>query len=434
MTYYHRIAAFSLLLALLIALLLWWGPAARAVTVVTQTPTGEAVSVGAPIRIIFSQPVDRLSVEERFMLTPEASGRFIWEGQTVTFQPDQPLRPATTYRVTLHPGIADQAARSTTQEAIGWTFRTRSPRLLLRQHAPDGAGILLLAAADGGSERELLREPAGIEDMTIAPDGNEALITVPRSAERSALLLVNLEDGSMRPLVNSPDVSARAAAWSPNGNLIAFERRTMQDDTIGDPVIWLAQPDGTSFGPVTEGEQVGSTPVWSPDGSRLAFTETTSQTVAIYAFTNAFQTFPQSSGEPVTWSPDSAALIYTSSAGKLWRADLASGQHAPLSPQQRGSAQTPAWSPDGQWVALVRQENPTAASTLWLLRPDGSDQRQLTPPGSASDSQPVWSPDSQHLAFLRTGSDGSSAAWVFDRASGEQREVAQDVARVVWVP
>jgi Tol biopolymer transport system component len=434
MTYAYRIAAFSLLLALLIALLLWWGPAARAVTVVTQTPTGEAVSVGAPIRMIFSEPVDRLSVEERFTLTPEASGRFIWEGQAVTFQPDQPLRPATAYQVTLQPGIADQAARSTTQEAMGWSFRTRSPRLLLRRHAPDGAGILLLAEADGSSERELLREPAGIEDMTIAPDGNEALITVPRSAERSALLMVNLDDGSTRPLVDSPDVSASAAAWSPNGNLIAFEQRAVQDDTIGDPVIWLAQPDGTSFGPVTEGAQVGIAPVWSPDGSRLAFTETTSQTVTIYAFTSAFQTFPDSSGEPVTWAPDSAVLIYTSSTGTLWRADLASEQRTTLSPQQRGSAQTPAWSPDGRWVALVQQETPTAAAALWLMRPDGSDRQPLPHPGDASDSQPTWSPDSQQLAFLRTGSDGTSTAWVFDRASGEQREVAQDVAQVVWVP
>jgi Tol biopolymer transport system component len=234
--------------------------------------------------------------------------------------------------------------------------------------------------------------------------------------------------------VDSPDVSASAAAWSPNGNLIAFEQRAVQDDTIGDPVIWLAQPDGTSFGPVTEGAQVGIAPVWSPDGSRLAFTETTSQTVTIYAFTSAFQTFPDSSGEPVTWAPDSAVLIYTSSTGTLWRADLASEQRTTLSPQQRGSAQTPAWSPDGRWVALVQQETPTAAAALWLMRPDGSDRQPLPHPGDASDSQPTWSPDSQQLAFLRTGSDGTSTAWVFDRASGEQREVAQDVAQVVWVP
>jgi Tol biopolymer transport system component len=156
--------------------------------------------------------------------------------------------------------------------------------------------------------------------------------------------------------------------------------------------------------------------------------------VTIYAFSSTFQTFPDSSGEPVTWSPDSAALIYTSSTGMLWRADLVSGQLANLSPPQSNNEHTPAWSPDGAWVALVRRENPTAAGTLWLMRPDGSDRQPLSHPGSGSDSQLSWSPDSQQLAFLRTGSDGTSTAWVLDRASGEQHPVAQDVAQVVWVP
>lgn len=434
MSYTTRIIAFSLLLALLTALVIWWGPAERTVSIVTQAPTGEAVSVGAPIRIIFSQPVDRLSVEERFRLTPDTAGSFIWEGQAVTFQPDQPLRAATTYEVALEPGIADQAARSTTQEPLGWTFRTRSPRLLLRRDEPDGAGVLLLVDAAGSNARELLREPDGITDMAVAPDGSQALITVPRTPERSALLLVDLEAGTTRPLVDAPDVSASAAAWSPNGSLIAFERRPVQDGTRGDPAIWLAQPDGTSFGPVTEANQAGTTPVWAPDSSRLAFTVAPSQTVTIYSFTSTFQTFSVSSGEPPTWAADSAALIYVGAQGALRRASLETGTTSDIAPASGISYSAPAWSPDGVWVAATRQPSRTAAGALWLLRPDGSEQRQLTDPGGASDSQPTWAPDSQRLAFLRTSSEGAAAAWVLDQASGEQRQVADDVGQVAWVP
>ncbi|NJP05459.1 MAG: Ig-like domain-containing protein [Chloroflexaceae bacterium] len=158
MSYHYRITLFSLFLWCLIAVLIWWGPSVRAVVIVTQSPTGDMVSVGAPIRIIFSQPVDQSSVEARFTLTPETAGRFIWEGQTLTFQPEPALEPATTYQVTLQPGIADQTLQSTTASATGWTFRTRSPRLLLLQQTPGGAGVLWLADTTGDERRELLRE------------------------------------------------------------------------------------------------------------------------------------------------------------------------------------------------------------------------------------------------------------------------------------
>jgi Tol biopolymer transport system component len=425
----------SLLLALLTVLLIWRGPAARMVDVVTQAPTGEAVPVGAPIRVIFSQPVDRLSVEQRFRLTPEAAGHFFWEGQAMTFQPTQPLRADTTYRVTLEPGIADQAARTATQEAIGWTFRTRASRLLLRRQASDGAGVLLLASPDGSDVRELLREPGGITDMEVAPDGSQALITVPRTAERSALLLVDLDTGTTRPLLDSAEMSAHAAAWSPTGELIAYVQRTLRDGTAGEPAIWLAQPDGTSLGPVTEPNQRGTAPAWSPDGSRLAFTETTSQTVTVYAFTSAFQTFPNSGGAPATWAPDSAALIYADAQGGLRRASLEADTTNEIAPAPDAAFGAPAWSPDGAWVAVVRREAPAEeAGALWVLRPDGSAPRQLTEPDGAADSAPVWSPDSQHLAFVRRGSDGSSAAWVLDPDSGALRQVAENSVQVAWVP
>jgi Tol biopolymer transport system component len=436
MSYPLRIAAVSLLLALLTALVLWRGPAARSVEVVIQAPDGTDVSVGAPIRIVFGQAVDRLSVEERFRLTPEAAGRFFWDGQAVTFQPDQPLRPDTTYQVTLEPGIADQAAQTTTQEPIRWTFRTRPSRLLLLRHMPDGASTLLLTTTDGSDTREVLREPGGIAAAIVAPDGSQALVTVPRSAERSALLLVNLESGSTRPLVEIADVSASAPAWAPDGNLIAFERRPLQADGVGDPAIWLAQPDGTSLGPVTEPDQRGMAPAWSPDSSRLAFYEAASEQVMLYDFRSTFQSFPASSSAPaIAWAPDSAALLYAGEKpGVLRYASLERGTTRDIVVAPDAAPGAVAWAPTGEWVAVAQQASPTAAGALWLLRPDGSAPRQLTTPGSASDSAPAWSPDGQQLAFLRTSSDGTSAAWLVDPASGEQRQVAADVAQVVWVP
>jgi Tol biopolymer transport system component len=55
------------------------------------------------------------------------------------------------------------------------------------------------------------------------------------------------------------------------------------------------------------------------------------------------------------------------------------------------------WSPDGAWILYrVRAENLT--STLYLIRPDGTDQRLIAPPEEyAGDAQ--WSPDGQWIVF-----------------------------------
>lgn len=53
---------------------------------------------------------------------------------------------------------------------------------------------------------------------------------------------------------------------------------------------------------------------------------------------------------------------------------------------------SPAWSPDGRWIAFV------AAGDIFVMRADGSDIRRLggTP---GDDDSPDWSPDGAHIAF-----------------------------------
>lgn len=61
----------------------------------------------------------------------------------------------------------------------------------------------------------------------------------------------------------------------------------------------------------------------------------------------------------------------------------------------------PAASPDGKWLAF------SARGWLWLLDPQTGEARRITR-GAGMDSRPAWSPDGQKIAFVRdTGKDTS---------------------------
>ncbi len=98
----------------------------------------------------------------------------------------------------------------------------------------------------------------------------------------------------------------------------------------------------------------------------------------------------------------------------IWVVPSAGGEARRLT---AGPANTvsPAWSPDGRWLAFLSEREGEASRAaggeqkklgkdkpqIWLLPTDGGEARQLTflPHGA---STPVWSPDSQSLAFSAT--------------------------------
>lgn len=57
----------------------------------------------------------------------------------------------------------------------------------------------------------------------------------------------------------------------------------------------------------------------------------------------------------------------------------------------------PAWSPDGQWIAVAGMQDNHAG--LFVIHSDGSGTQRLTQDGG--DSEPSWSPDSAYIAFER---------------------------------
>ncbi len=94
------------------------------------------------------------------------------------------------------------------------------------------------------------------------------------------------------------------------------------------------------------------------------------------------------------WHPDGSALAY-SMRGDIWVQTIGT-DHARAITHGPGYHFEPAWSPDGQWIALAVDTN--GQLDIAVVRADGTAFRRLTS-DAAVDLQPAWTPDGRFIVF-----------------------------------
>jgi TolB protein len=92
----------------------------------------------------------------------------------------------------------------------------------------------------------------------------------------------------------------------------------------------------------------------------------------------------------------------------------ADGENAHLILESRFPIMSPAWSPDGQWLAYVSFESKLSGVYVQLVR---SGERRLVSARVGVNGAPAFSPDGRKLALTLSGSSGNPDIYVLDLAT-----------------
>jgi TolB protein len=118
----------------------------------------------------------------------------------------------------------------------------------------------------------------------------------------------------------------------------------------------------------------------------------------------------------------------------IWVMDLDGGEPVNLT-QHDAQDHSPAWSPDGEWIAFASVRD-SLYWELYAMRPDGSEVQRLTWWEDASDLSPSWSPDGTRLAFA-SKRDGNWEIYIMDREGGNLARLTSheaDDTSPAWSP
>ena len=282
----------------------------------------------------------------------------------------------------------------------------------------------------------------------ISPDGEWVAFTVSttnldREDTKTQIWMVSTAGGDAFPVTMSNE-SISGPKWSPDGKYLSFLTTRGED---AKPQVWVLDRRGGEARPLTEIEDGAGSYEWSPDASKLVLAIRDKDSTAADSGGSRSRTRDPWVIDRLQFKRDGRGYLADSLRTHLYVYDIASKKLTQIT-SGRWDEGSPAWSPDGARIAFVsnRTEDPDANSNsdIWVVAAGNTDQGatllRITD-YEGGDGSPAWSPDGKWIAYTTGTNDPRVEAMSNNKlalnaadGSGERRILGNSLDRGVGSP
>ncbi|MGD2027129.1 MAG: protein kinase [Anaerolineales bacterium] len=269
--------------------------------------------------------------------------------------------------------------------------------------------------------------PTSTPAATPLGSGRRIAFVSNRDGNRYEQIFLMDPDGSNVTQLTFDEVNKETPMWSPDGSKIVYvaDGGPNQFGNDFDLDIWTMDADGQNQTNITLYPGNDYDPIWTPDGEKIVFVTTRYGGVRLLAMVNpdgsSIQRLSLEFEEyNPTFSPDGETLMVTGTFFYTLSIRPNGGLDDPQLYDVRWSegdrvgrdAIEPAWSPDGEWIVYIRNQDGNRLIYILEAESRGATLRRLDVPGLSYD--PGWSPDSNWIVFTNS-QDGNREIYIMDK-------------------